>query len=152
MASGSVNRAIIVGTLGRDPELKYTTTGQAVCSLAVATSESWKDKQGDKQERTEWHRIKAWGKLAELCGQYLLKGRQIYAEGKIQTHKYQAKDGTDRYSTEIVAQTIQFLGGKKDDAQPQAQARVARAEPEPMAAPYGRQMAEMALDESDIPF
>lgn len=113
MAAG-VNKVILVATLGKDPEIKYTQSGQAICSLAVATSERWKDKNGDPQERTEWHRVKAWGKLGELCGEHLQKGRQVYIEGKISTSKYQAKDGTDRYSTEVVAQTVQFLGAKGD--------------------------------------
>lgn len=112
--AGGVNKVILIGNLGGDPEIRYTGTGTAVCELRLATSESWKDKQGQKQERVEWHRIVVWGKDAENAGKYLAKGRQIYVEGRIQTRKYEAKDGTDRYVTEIVAQHITYLGGGKD--------------------------------------
>jgi single-strand DNA-binding protein len=107
----SVNKVIIVGRLGQDPELKYTPSGAAVCNFTVATSESWADKSGQKQERTEWHRIVVWGKIAELCNQYLAKGRQCYLEGSLQTRSWDAKDGSKRYTTEINARTVQFLGG-----------------------------------------
>jgi single-strand DNA-binding protein len=108
--SGSVNKAIIIGHLGADPEVRYTQGGQAVANFNVATSENWNDQQGNRQERTEWHRIVAWGKLGELCKQYLSKGRQVYIEGRIQTSKWQDKDGNDRYTTEIVANQVTFLG------------------------------------------
>ena len=107
----SVNKVIILGRLGQDPELKYTPSGAAVCSFSLATSETWNDKAGQKQERTEWHRIVVWGKLAELCGQYLAKGRQAYVEGKLQTRSWDGKDGQKRYTTEINASTVQFIGG-----------------------------------------
>jgi len=112
-----VNKAIILGRLGRDPEIKYTPGGQPVCNFSVATSESWKDKSGEKQERTEWHRIVVWGKLAELCHQYLLKGRQALIEGRIQTRSWE-KDGKTNYSTEIVASTVQFLGSGSEKQEP----------------------------------
>jgi single-strand DNA-binding protein len=106
-----VNKVIIVGRLGGDPELRYTPGGQAVARLSVATSENWTDKQGQKQERTEWHRIAVWGKLAEICGQHLAKGRQVYVEGRLQTRSWDDKaTGQKRYATEIVANTVQFLG------------------------------------------
>ncbi|OIQ19245.1 MAG: single-stranded DNA-binding protein [Bacteriovorax sp. MedPE-SWde] len=108
----SVNKVILVGRLGQDPELKYTPSGMAVCNFTLATSESWTDKSGQKQERTEWHRVVVWGKLAELCGQYLGKGRQAYLEGALQTRSWEAKEGGKRYTTEIVAKTVQFLGGQ----------------------------------------
>jgi len=108
----SVNKVIIVGRLGQDPEMKYTPSGAAVCNFTVATSESWADKSGQKQERTEWHRVVVWGKLAELCNQYLAKGRQCYLEGSLQTRSWDAKDGSKRYTTEINARTVQFLGGQ----------------------------------------
>ena len=112
MARG-VNKAIIVGTLGQDPEVKYTAGGSAVVNISVATNESWKDKQtGEAQERTEWHRIVMFGKLAEIANQYLKKGSQAYFEGRIQTRKWQDKSGQDRYTTEIVANEMQMLGGK----------------------------------------
>jgi single-strand DNA-binding protein len=109
----SVNKAIIIGNLGKDPELKYTPQGKTVCNFSVATSESWKDASGQKQEKTEWHNILCWGKTAELAGQYLKKGRSCYIEGKIQTRSWDDKDGQKRYKTEIEAQNITFLGGDK---------------------------------------
>lgn len=113
MARG-VNKAIIVGTLGQDPDVKYTASGSPVVNISVATNENWKDKQtGEAQERTEWHRIVIFGKLAEIAAQYLKKGSQVYFEGKIQTRKWQDKTGQDRYTTEIVANEMQMLGGKQ---------------------------------------
>lgn len=109
----SVNKVIILGRLGQDPELKYTPSGAAVCNFSLATSESWNDKAtGQKQERTEWHRVVVWGKLAELCNQYLSKGRQAFVEGKLQTRSWEDKDGNKRYTTEIAASTVQFIGGQ----------------------------------------
>ena len=104
-----VNKVIIVGRLGGDPEMKAIGQGTTVTRLNVATSENWVGKDGQKQERTEWHRIVVWGKLAELCGKYLAKGRQVYVEGRLQTNSYE-KNGVKMYSTEIVANTVQFLG------------------------------------------
>lgn len=111
-----VNKVIVLGRLGADPELKTVTGGQNVARLSVATSENWMDKQGQKQERTEWHRVVVWGKLAELCGKYLNKGRQVYIEGRIQTRSWEDPQGQKRYSTEIVASTVQFLGGQGQGA------------------------------------
>ena len=111
-----INKAIIVGRLGRDPELRYTPDGTAVANFSVATSEEWKDKNsGEKKERTEWHRIVAWRRLGEICGEYLSKGRQVYIEGKLQTRSWE-QDGVTRYTTEIVATDVQFLGGRDDAA------------------------------------
>ena len=108
-----VNKAIVVGRLGNDPEVRYAASGSAVANISVATSEQWKDKNsGEKQERTEWHRITLFGRQAELAGEYLKKGSQVYIEGRIQTSKYQDKDGNDRWSTEIVAREMTFLGGR----------------------------------------
>lgn len=112
MATG-VNMVILVGNLGRDPELRYTPSGQPVASFSLATTESWA-KDGAKQERTEWHRIVVWGKLGELCTEHLAKGRQVYLQGKIQSRKYQDKDGQERTVSEIIAFQVQFLGGKSD--------------------------------------
>jgi single-strand DNA-binding protein len=106
----SVNKVILVGRLGQNPEVRYTPSGAAVANFSVATNESWTDKSGQKQERTEWHRVVVWGKLAELCNQYLSKGRQCYVEGRLQTRQWQDKDGQTKYTTEVQAQTIQFLG------------------------------------------
>ncbi len=106
----SVNKVIILGRLGQEPELKYTAGGSAVCNFSLATNESWTDRNGQKQERTEWHRIVVWGKLAELCNQYLSKGRQAYIEGKLATRSWEDKQGQKRYTTEINASTVQFIG------------------------------------------
>jgi single-strand DNA-binding protein len=118
MASKGINKAIVLGNLGKDPEIRYAANGNAIASFSIATSESWKDKNsGEKVEKTEWHRISAFGKLAEIIGEYLKKGSQVYIEGKIQTRKWQGKDGSDRYTTEIVASEMQMLGGKQDGGQ-----------------------------------
>lgn len=114
----SVNKVILIGRLGQDPELKYTPSGAAVCNFSLATSESWNDKAtGEKQERTEWSRIVVWGKLAELCNQYLAKGRQAFVEGRLQTRSWEDDAGNKRYSTEINATTVQFLGGQASEGQ-----------------------------------
>lgn len=106
----SVNKVILIGRLGQNPEIRFTPSGAAVANFSVATNETWLDKSGQKQERTEWHRVVVWGKLAELCGQYLSKGRQAYVEGRLQTRQWQDKDGQTKYTTEVQAQTVQFLG------------------------------------------
>ncbi len=107
-----INKVILVGHLGRDPEVRYTADGRAVANFSIATSDEWTDKDtGEKKQRTEWHRIVAWGRLGEICGEYLSKGRQVYVEGKIQTRSWE-KDGITRYTTEIVASDVQFLGGR----------------------------------------
>jgi len=108
----SVNKVILIGNLGRDPETRYTTGGDAVTNLNLATSEQWKDKSGEKQERTEWHRVVLFGRQAEVAGEYLKKGRSVYIEGRLQTRKYTDKDGVEKYSTEIVADRMQLLGGR----------------------------------------
>ena len=110
MARG-VNKVILVGNLGADPEMKYTPSGTPICTFRLATSESFKDRDGNQQERTEWHRVVAWAKLAEICGQYLAKGRQVYIEGSIRTRSWDDADGNKRFMTEIVARDVQFLGG-----------------------------------------
>ncbi|WP_267224433.1 single-stranded DNA-binding protein [Dyella silvae] len=111
MARG-INKVIIVGNLGADPETRYTGNGTAITSIRIATSENWTDKQsGEKQERTEWHRVKLFGRLAEIAGEYLKKGRQVYIEGSLRTDKYTDKDGVERFSTDIIANEMQMLGG-----------------------------------------
>lgn len=148
----SVNKVIILGRLGQDPELKYTPGGMAVCNFTVATSESWADKAGQKQERTEWHRIVVWGKLAELCNQYLTKGRQAFIEGSLQTRSWDDKNGGKRYTTEIVAKTVQFIGGQAGVGAPK--------ENNPGAPAYDTSMVNQEYDIStdtnftadDIPF
>jgi single-strand DNA-binding protein len=114
--AGGVNKVILVGHLGADPDMRYTPSGQGVCELRLATSESWNDKNGQRQERTEWHRIVVWGKRAEVCSKYLAKGRQVFVEGRIQTRTYDDKDGNKRYITEIIANDVQFLGGGREGA------------------------------------
>ena len=111
-----VNKAILVGRLGKDPEIKYTPSGTAIANFTMATSENYKDKDGQKQERTEWHRIVAFGKLAEICGEYLAKGKQVYVEGRIQTRSWDDKDGNKKYMTEIVANIMQMLGKAAESA------------------------------------
>ena len=109
----SVNKVILLGNLGRDPETRYTTGGDAVTNLRIATSEQWKDKSGEKQERTEWHTVVLFGRQAEIAGEYLKKGRSVYIEGRLQTRKYTDKDGVEKYATEIVADRMQLLGGRE---------------------------------------
>ena len=112
MASRGINKVILVGNLGQDPEVKYMPNGNAVCDITVATSESWKDKNsGEMQERTEWHRVVFFRRLAEIAGEYLKKGSQVYLEGRLQTRKWQDQQGQDRYTTEIIADNMQMLGG-----------------------------------------
>lgn len=125
-----VNKVFILGNLARDPEVRYLPSGGAVTNVAVATSEQWKDKQtGEQKEKTEFHRVAAFGRLAEIMGEYLKKGSKVYIEGKLQTRKWQAQDGSDRYSTEIVASEMQMLDsrGSRDDA-PQAKPQPAQAD------------------------
>lgn len=114
MAKGSVNKVILIGNLGRDPEIRYTPNGLAVANLTIATTEAWKDKQsGENQERTEWHRVALYSRLAEIAGEYLRKGSKVYLEGRLQTRKWQDKNtGQDRYTTEIIADSLQMLDSK----------------------------------------
>ena len=114
MARG-INKVILVGNLGKDPEVRYSPDGRAVTTITVATSEQWKDRNtGEQQEKTEWHRVVFFGRLAEIAGEYLKKGRQVYIEGKLQTRKWQGQDGQDRYTTEVVANELQMLGGRQE--------------------------------------
>jgi single-strand DNA-binding protein len=116
----SVNKVILVGNLGRDPETRYTTGGDAVTNIRVATTDTWKDKNGEKQEKTEWHTVVFFGRQAEIAGEYLKKGRQVYVEGRLQTRKWQDKEGQDRYTTEIVADRMQMLGSREGSGAPVA--------------------------------
>jgi single-strand DNA-binding protein len=142
-----VNKVIIVGRLGADPEMKTISAGSTVTRLNVATSESWTGKDGQKQERTEWHRITVWGKLAEICGKHLSKGRQVYVEGKLQTRNWEDQQGQKRYATEIVATTVQFLGSN-------GQERSAASQSGNGAQDYQDFGPEPSFDQSsdDIPF
>lgn len=141
----SVNKAIIVGNLGKDPEVKFLTNGDAVCSFSIATTDSWKDKEGQKQEKTEWHNIVMYRKLAEIAGEYLKKGSPIYVEGALQTRKWTNKEGQERYTTEIVANSMQMLGGKPQEKQQTLQ--------EPQEDKYEAPKPSVEGDDSeDIPF
>lgn len=110
----SVNKVILIGNLGADPELRYTATGTAVANFNLATKDTWTSKEGNKEEKTEWHRIVAWARLAEICGEYLAKGKQVYIEGKMRTRSWEDRDGNKRYTTEVLAQTMQMLGSPGD--------------------------------------
>ena len=123
----SVNKAIIVGNIGRDPEVRYAPSGTAVCNLSVATTRAWKTKDGEKQEETEWHRVVCYDKLAEIAGEWLKKGAAVYFEGRLKTRKWQDKDGIDRYTTEIVGEQMQMLGGR--DSAPQSEKKPAAQKP-----------------------
>lgn len=144
--SRGINKVILVGNLGADPEVKYTAGGTSICTLSVATSESWKDKQsGEQHERTEWHRVKLFGKTAEIAGEYLKKGRQVYIEGSIRTDKYTDKEGVQRYSTDIIGNEMQMLGGN-DGEKPQSRAaRPAQSAPKSTG-------GSVAGDLDDVPF
>lgn len=145
----SVNKVILIGRLGNNPEIRYTGGGAAVANFNIATSESWNDKSsGQRQERTEWHRIVVWGKLAELCNQYLAKGRQVFVEGRLQTRQWDDKDGNKRYTTEVVAATVQFLGANASGAQAGAGAGDSFGD---MPPPDSRS-EEPSFSEDDIPF
>ena len=153
----SVNKVILIGNLGRDPETRYTTGGDAVTTLNIATSEQWKDKSGEKQERTEWHRVVLFARLAEIAGEYLKKGRSVYIEGRLQTRKYTDKDGVEKYSTEIVADRMQLLGGREGSGGSGGEVEFAGtasgggARREPAAAKGGAKKNTEDFDD-DIPF
>jgi single-strand DNA-binding protein len=139
----SVNKVILIGNLGRDPELRYTQTGQPVANFTVATNENWTGRDGKREERTEWHRVVAWGKTAELCAQYLSKGRTVYLEGRIQTREWEDKEGQKRQTTEVVAQTVQFLGSPGGQR---------GATPSGPGGPSGPQSEPPPGGDDDIPF
>jgi single-strand DNA-binding protein len=146
MARG-INKVILVGNLGADPETRYTPSGSAVTKIRIATSESWKDRQtGERQERTEWHRVVFFGRLAEIAGEYLKKGSQVYVEGSLRTDKWQDQSGQDRYTTEIVANEMQMLGGR-----PGAGAPASGGESRGFGSSESSSTREPALDD-DIPF
>ena len=144
-----VNKAILIGNLGRDPELRYTQGGQPVANFSVATTETWNKKDGSgKEEKTEWHRIVAWGRTAELCAQYLAKGRTVYVEGRLQTREWEDREGKKQRTTEIVAQTVQFLGGKPGAG---AQGSAGPSPSAPAAGGFDAAPSEPPPDD-DIPF
>ncbi len=143
----SVNKVILVGNLGKDPETRYMPNGEAVTNATIATSDSWTDKAtGEKKEATEWHRVTFYRRLAEVAGEYLRKGSSVYVEGKLRTRKWQDKDGTDRYTTEIIADSMQMLGGKQERSEPAEQRQAAK----PAARkPVSSDFSDM---DDDIPF
>ena len=162
MASKGVNKVILVGNLGKDPEVRFTQDGKAITNLTLATSESWKDQSGQVQEKTEWHRVAIFGKLAEIAGEYLRKGSQVYFEGQLQTRKWTNKEGQDQYTTEIKVDSfngvMQMLGGKSENSgqqqgqgqqQPQQQQRQqpqqAQRQPAPQGYQQGRQQAQQPI-------
>ena len=154
----SVNKVILVGNLGKDPETRYMSSGDAVCNITIATSESWKDKNsGEKREVTEWHKIVFYRKLAEIAGQYLRKGSSVYIEGRIQTRKWQDKDGNDRYTTEIEATEMQMLGSRQSGGQSDQGGYQPPPSPRPAGGTSGQQQRQpqrQAYDDlgDDIPF
>ena len=141
-----LNKVTLIGNLGRDPELRYTANGQAVANFTLATTESFSKRDGGRDEKTEWHRIVAWGKLAEICGEYLAKGRQIYVEGRIQTREWEDKDGNKRWTTEIVARNMQMLGRRSEGG-------TATDLPEPSGPSGGNDSFDApTTSDDDIPF
>lgn len=152
--SRGINKVILVGNLGNDPDTRYTAGGAAVANISLATTDSWKDKEtGQQQDRTEWHRVVFFGRLAEIVGEYLRKGSQVYVEGRLQTRKWQDKTGNDRYSTEIVASEMQMLGGRggampgNDQAPPSMSDDISQSGPSSSSAP-----ADNEFVDDDIPF
>jgi len=152
----SVNKVILIGNLGRDPETRFMPDGGAVTNVSIATTESWKDKNGEKQEKTEWHRVAFFGKLAEIAGEYLKKGSQVYVEGRLQTRKWQDKDGQDKYTTEIIADRMQMLGSRQGMGGGDRERDPGEREggSKPAGKPAGAKPAGSKFDdfEDDIPF
>jgi len=159
LTMASVNKVILIGNLGRDPEVRYLPSGDAVANLSVATTEKWKDKNGEQQEQTEWHRVAFFGRQAEICGEYLRKGSQVYIEGRLQTRKWTDKDGNERYTTEIRGDRMQMLGGRASGAGAEPPARDSAREPEPSVAAQspaktsgGKKPSSFDDMDDDIPF
>jgi single-strand DNA-binding protein len=150
----SVNKVILVGRLGKDPETRYMTSGEAVTNVTLATSENWKDKSGEKQEKTEWHNLVFYRRLAEIAGEYLKKGSQIYVEGKLATRKWQDKEGKDRYTTEIIVNEMQMLGGKATGGSFEVMDKPASSAPASAPAASRPAPAKSNFDnfDDDIPF
>jgi len=145
-----LNKVMLIGNLGADPEVRYTQDGTCVCNIRVATTERWKNRNGEPQERTEWHRVVLWGRLGEIAGQYLSKGRQVYIEGRLETRKWTDKEGNERYTTEIRAQTMQMLGGRGGTP---AEPAPAKAAPPAAGDPFADSPDfEAPPEDDDIPF
>lgn len=126
-----INKAIILGNVGRDPEVRYMPSGEAICNLSIATTRKWKDKSGERQEETEWHRVSLFGKLAEIAGEFVKKGKTVYIEGRIKTRKWTDKDGAEKYATEIIGDTMQMIGGRDNDEASEKSAPKGRNEKPP---------------------
>ncbi len=141
--ANSINKVILVGRLGKDPEVKYTPNGTPVARFTLATNEVWKDQSGEKQERTEWHNIVAWTKLAEICGQYLTKGKLVYIEGRLQTRSWEDKDGNKRNTTEVRAENMVMLSSKADESRPAKAAAASSSSDE---------SSETTITDDDLPF
>ena len=152
--AGGINKVILVGNLGQDPEIRYTADGRAIANFSIATSETWKDKNtGERKEKTEWHRVVVFGKLAEICGEYLAKGKQVYIEGKLQTRSWE-QDGVTKYSTEVVIDqrgVMQMLGSREDSGQPSRPPAPARPQPQRDFRPDPARQPD-PYREDDIPF
>ena len=155
--SRGVNKVVLIGNLGADPEMRHMANGTAVCTMRIATSESWKDKQtGEQQERTEWHRVKVFGRLAEIAGDYLRKGRQVYIEGSLRTDKYTDREGIERYSTDVIGNELQMLGTGGQGTEEQGREGGSRAGRRRASAPASRPepppASSGAPEDDDIPF
>lgn len=153
----SINKVIVVGNLGRDPESRFMPSGEQVTNIAVATTDKWKDKNsGEQKEATEWHRVSFFGKLAEIAGQYLKKGSQVYIEGRLRTRKYTDKDGIERYATEIIAETMQMLGSRQGAGEPSddryGSAPAARQNAPAAPRPAAKSAPNLSDMDDDIPF
>lgn len=149
MSRGTVNKAIIIGRLGRDPEMRYTASGTAVANFSVATNHSMRDASGNYEDQTEWHKVAVFGKQAEFAGEYLVKGKLVYVEGRIQTRSWEDREGQKRYTTEIIANQIQLMGGKSDGEG--GSAAPAKAEPKPQKSSVS-EPDPPAEEEDDLPF
>ncbi len=139
--AGSVNKVILVGRLGQDPEVRFTQGGTAVANVRIATDETWKDQSGERQQRTEWHTVVLWRRLAEICGQYLSKGRLVYIEGRLQTRSWEDREGNKRYTTEVRADNMVMLGGRSEEGQAA-----------PAAQPAAAAVSDSGTSDDDIPF
>lgn len=146
--SGSINKVILIGRLGRDPEVKYTPSGQAVAKFSIATDETYKDRNGEQQRRTEWHNIVAWRRLAEICGEYLVKGKLVYIEGRIQTRQWEDREGNKRNTTEIVAREMKMLSPKGEGDISESSSQQSESTPAPAPAPA----PSPEITDDDIPF
>lgn len=142
--SGSINKVILIGRLGRDPEVKYTPSGQAVAKFSIATDETYKDRNGEQQRRTEWHNIVAWRRLAEICGEYLAKGKLVYIEGRLRTRKWEDREGNKRSTTEIEAREMQMLSPKGEGDRSESSSQQSETTPAPAPSPE--------ITDDDIPF